>query len=157
MNPRPTLIDKPESARWWTVDTTGPLGTALLRLPTYADAARIAEAMQAAADNGSRLMAGCAAVGLCWRHRSLALDAADTSDLLAFGNAVLDELQDYDVPWADIQTLVGSVSERIGSMFAVAEDAKATAGFSELTPAGSTDSPSRSEPSTSADPSASTT
>lgn len=157
MKPRPTLLDMPTSARWWTVDTSGPLGAVNLRLPTYADAARVAEAIQAATDNGSRLMLACASVGLCWRHRALALEATDTSDLRAYGNAVLDELQDHDVGWPDIQALIGSVSERIGRMFPEVEEAKATADFSGATTASSTGSPSRSDSPTSADPSASTT
>jgi len=55
-----------------------------------------AQVMTLLKDTGPQLIAGLGAlIGTAWRHESLALEATDTGDLVAYGEAVYEEMHGH--------------------------------------------------------------
>lgn len=150
MKPRskPLIIPSPLPNRYWTVDVRDR-GLHVFRHPYYGVAGAIAQALASLAEEGegqekkslhdqaiATLPAAGMFIGACWHHplyeleTQLQLNDLSPESLVAYGNAVCDELQESDYDLLDLVELFGKLAPEVGKRQSVMEMAVARAGFS---------------------------
>jgi hypothetical protein len=159
MIPRDIPLRVPESPRYWSV-SHARLGEHHFRLPIFSTMQSLAELLTRRLDlkkgtdgkipvseiaKKAHIM--CVLLGACWYHRAAALlavppgpDATD-DQWVAFGVAVLDELQEYGYDLLDITEIFNGVMPRVSDALDFSKTIKERKDFFGQTPASSTSSP----------------
>lgn len=145
MQPRNEALQIPEgNGRFFVIRLDEPHGAFHFRFPSFNRAARLLDLLRPLADRGDgaeRSVRDLAelfdaagyAIGLCWSHRGLELEAGtvprlrDTSSdaWRDYGEAVIDELQDHGLTFPEILRLVTEMISELGdrvSEFAEADE-----------------------------------
>ena len=138
MTPRQTRRDIPDNDRYFAVDLGEP-GAFDFRFPSYGKAARMVGLLQALeqGDGLDRLVsvldvAGYA-IGSCWYHQDFDLDSgppptAEGDGWKAYGDSVIDELQEQGVNLSGIMTLVNTLIGELGGRMSESTEAQDAAG-----------------------------
>ena len=115
----------PTSPRYFSADLGAQLGTWHFRFPSYGKATKLVGLLQGfrEGDGLERLVelldvAGYA-IGQCWYHRAYDLEAglapSADGDWRAYGDQVVDELQEHGLGLRDLMTLVNEIIEELAA------------------------------------------
>lgn len=144
MRPRLEVLTVPEKPGYVRVDL--PRGTHHLRLPTWAQARRLAEWWTGRPDGDGMWEYSAAVIGASWHHETLELEAAyplddpSPANLLRYAEAVQRELEEEGYRAHDIRVLGSAVLDAMKARMAEVNteiaEAERQADFSAPPPAG---------------------
>jgi len=140
VTPRQTARAIPSTDRYFAVELPEPLGAFHFRFPSYGKAARMVGLLQELQEGEgvdrlvSVLDVAGYAVGACWWHESMDLEAGPApatgggEDWRVYGDTVIDELQEHGVNLPGIMELINTLIGELGARMVEANEATVEAG-----------------------------